>query len=105
MNFLSNLFGKKQGTTKSESAKGLEQSAPIKSAAKQAVSITLWARDEATGKSLVTDKYYLMGLLMADNSSASKNFLDALGKGGSLSHKVFSNSTKGGYNVELTMAW
>ena len=66
-------------------------------------SITLWAQDEATAKSLATDQYYLMGVLMGDNSASTKAFLDSLGKGGSLTYKTTPNSVKGGYNVELTV--
>lgn len=80
-----------------------QQSAPAKSEAKKGTSITLWAQDEATAKQLGTDRYYLMGALIGDSSSITKNFLEALDKGGSLTYKISSNSVKEGYNVELTI--
>jgi hypothetical protein len=83
MNFLRNLFKKKQPAA--------------------GTNITLWVKDEATAKQLTTDQFFLLGVLMGDGSNASKNFQEALGKGGSLLHKVSRNSTKGGYNVELTV--
>lgn len=69
----------------------------------QDTSITLWAEDEATAQRLATDEYFLSGVLMSDGSSVAKNFQEALGKGGSLSHKIFRNLTRGGYNVQLTV--
>lgn len=105
MDFLRNLFGKKQPTATSSNSesKGSEQSVPTKGNAKNGVSISLWAKDEATANRLATDQFFLMGVLMGDSSSATKNFLAALNKGGTLSHKVFRNSAKGGYNVEITV--
>jgi hypothetical protein len=79
------------------------QSAPAKSEVRKGTSITLWAQDEATAKQLATDQYFLLGALMGDSSSVTKNFQEALDKGGSLSYKISHNSTRGGFNVELTI--
>jgi hypothetical protein len=91
MDFLKNLFGKKQDATESSSKPA-------------GITITLWSRTEESAKELATDKFFLMGILSRNTSDNNvKSFLDALGKGGSLSHNISNNSTKGGFNVELTI--
>jgi HEAT repeat protein len=67
-------------------------------------SITLWAKDERTAQQLRSDQYFLLGVLMADSSDASKAFRDGLDKGGSLSYEVSRNSAKGGYDVKITLS-
>jgi hypothetical protein len=105
MDFLKKLFGKKQDATALSSKGTKKQGATPKRKKGTGITITLWSRDEASANELVTDRYFLMGVLSRDSNSdtATKNFLDALGKGGSLSHKISENSTKGGYNVEITI--
>ena len=84
--------------------KGSEQQpAPANGEVKDGIHITLWAQDEATATQLGTDPYFLLGALIGDSSSATKTFLEALDKGGALSYKVTHNSTKGGFDVELTV--
>jgi hypothetical protein len=77
---------------------GLARSAPSGTA-----SLTLWAQDEATATSLRTDLYFLMGALTQDGSSASRDFLSAIKAGGTLSHRITPNASRGGYDVHLTV--
>lgn len=80
-----------------------DSNSPVSSEGRE-ISIVLWARDEVMAHKLISDQQYLMGALVGDNSSNAKNFFRALGEGGSLSSRVASNPTKGGFDVELTVS-
>ena len=65
--------------------------------------IMLWAKDEMTARKIGTDSYFLLGVLMGDNSAGSRAFQEKLRQGGSLSYRIIPNLQRGGYNVELAL--
>lgn len=81
----------------------VKKSLQAKTEVKKGRNISLWAQDEATAKQLGSDRYFLIGALMADSSSAAKTFLEALDKGGSLSYTASPNSSRGGFDVEINL--
>jgi HEAT repeat protein len=67
------------------------------------LSISLWSADEQTLRQMQSDKYFLTGILMQDSNSASKRFIEALNQGCVLSFDISQNSSKGGYDVKITL--
>jgi hypothetical protein len=84
-------------------AKLFPEERPTEQPKRKEQSITVWAKNEQTASQLSNDQYFLYGLLRADGSDAAREFLDALGQGGTLSHDVFPNPGKGGYDVKITL--
>jgi len=78
------------------------RAAPGGASRRSETAITLWAANEQTARQLLDDQYFLLGVLVSDQSDTATRFRDALGQeGGSISGRFVPNPTRGGYDVHL----
>ena len=82
-----------------EPARSKEPHPPATPAGKD--TLTLRVKDEQGARNLCDDQYFLLGVLMGDNSGEAKRFLAALQRGGTYGYEVRRDATTGECEVKM----